>query len=100
MTNSKNAARVAVMAEPCQKSDCKRLFGTEHPLDVILPLDQASTVLFQMESLFVAIAADPCASAHIKRLADMGAYVACDFGNYIDAQHEQFRNAIKQGGAA
>ena len=99
MSTKQNSARVAVMAEPCRQTDCKRIFGVEHPMDVLLPIDQASTALFQLESLFEVIAADPGASNHIKRLAEMGAYLACDFANFCDSQHEQMRNAVKKGGA-
>lgn len=110
MTKNTNAALLAAVAELCPKDakdaqqaqarmDCKRIFGVEHPLDVITPLDTTSKGLFWLESLFEAIAADTGASLHIKRLASMGAYLACDHANYADAQHEQMRNAVLKGGA-
>lgn len=106
MSTKKNAAQVAVMAEPCQNSAndlrlaCREIFGTEHPMDVIYPIEVAASGLFWLESLFEAIAHDPHATPQIKSLAEMGAYLAVDHANRADSQHEQLRDAVKNGGAA
>ena len=109
MNAHNSAAREAVAAKPCQNSandvqtqarlDCKRIFGVAHPLDVIAGLNYSANTFFQLETLFKAIAADPGASGHIKRLAEIGAYVSSDLGNYVDSEHEQLRNAVQKGGA-
>lgn len=83
----------------------RAVFG-EHPEDVISPLDTASDALFWLNELFGVIQEEADSNTprtyRIKRLADMGMYVANDIGNYVDCRHEEFRNAIKacqEGGA-
>ncbi len=106
MSTKKNAAKTAVAAEPCQKTQndqrlaCREIFGEEHPMNVIYPIEVAATGLFWLESLFEAIAHDPHATPQIKSLAEMGAYLAVDHANRADSQHEQLRDAVKRGGAA
>ena len=82
-----------------EQSDCKRIFGVAHPLDVIGPMNSASESLFWLEQLFETIAADPAVTPRIKRLADMGAYISADYANYLDAEHEQMRDTVLKGGA-
>lgn len=111
MNAKNNAARVAVQAEPCQKTvlldaqqearlDCKRIFGVATPEGVIAPVLTAVEALCWLEQVFHTIATDPKVSPRIKCLADMGAYLAADIANLSDAVHGQMRDAIKEGGAA
>lgn len=75
----------------------RAVFG-EHPDDVISPLNTASEALFWLEELFGVIQEEADKNEprlyRIKRLADMGKYLAFDMGNYVDGRHGDFRDAI------
>lgn len=83
----------------------RAVFG-EHPDDVISPLNTASEALFWLEELFGVIQEEAerenPRTCRIKRLADMGKYLAFDMGNYVDCRHGEFKEAIQasqEGGA-
>lgn len=114
MTSKKNAAQVAAQAEPCPdfksdqvvdarlqaQQDCKRIFGEFYPEEVISPIHRAAETLYWLGQVFDTIAADPKASARIKSLADVGAYLAGDVANISGAYFEKMQAAMKKGGAA
>lgn len=83
-----------------EKQGCMEIFGTEHPMDVIYPLEAAASSLSWLGSLFTAIAADPKASPHIKSLARIGNYLAEDLAAGAYSDHDQFFKAIETSGAA
>jgi hypothetical protein len=76
----------------------RAVFG-EHPDDVISPLNTASEALFWLEELFGVIheeaEKDNSRTYRIKRLADLGKYLAGDMGNYVDGRHGEFKEAIQ-----
>lgn len=103
MTSKKNAAQVAVLAEPCQKldhTDCSAVFGVKWPEDVIAPTRIAADALDWMEKIFLTIAEDDGSTVRIRTLARMGAYLAADMANLADCSHGEMLQAIKEGGAA
>lgn len=103
MTASKNAACVAVMAEPCQKLaevDCNAIFGTKFPEDVIAPIRVAQERLDWLEHLFCVIADDPKAGLRVKRLAEMGRFIASEASDQADCCHTDMLEVIQKGGAA
>lgn len=76
---------------------CRGAFG-EHPESVIDALDSASETLYQLKEIFETISRENGNSRRLKRLADAGAYIASDIGNFIDCQHEEYRgNLLKAG---
>lgn len=80
---------------------CKSLLGT-HPEDALLPLGSAKSTLFQLEQIFHCIsemAGLPGAGHRIKHLADAGAYLAMDFGNFADCELESMMNRLRAAGA-
>lgn len=79
----------------------RRLFG-EHPEDVISTIKSASDAMSWLEQLFKTIereALDEHNGYRIKHLAEMGAYIACDMGNYADSEHEKLLYTLKASGA-
>lgn len=111
MNEKKNAAHVAVQAEPCQKTalqagqhraqmDCKRIFGVDSPDGVIAPMLMAVDALGWLEQVLQTIATDAGVTPRIKCLADMGAYLAADIAGLSADLHGQMCDAIKNGGAA
>lgn len=73
-----------------------QLFG-EHPEDVISPIDSAAEALGWLEEIFNVIkqkAESDEPNYSIKRLAEAGAYIASDIGNYVDSRHEEMRDRI------
>lgn len=76
---------------------CKALLG-KHPDDVLMPMKAASDTLSWLEELFKTIAADALDAREgyrIKHLAEAGAYIACDFANFVGAEHESMRDHLR-----
>jgi hypothetical protein len=79
---------------------CRNLFG-EHPEDVISPINSAAEALFWLEELFLTIAREALDERNgyrIKHLAEMGAYLASDVGNYAGYQHETMIDRLRNAG--
>lgn len=82
------------------RTDCQRIFNATFPDDVIYPIRTAADTLYWLEQVFNTIAADPAANERIKRMADMGSYLAGDIANLVDAEFDKMHAAMKKGGAA
>ena len=82
------------------RTDCQRIFNVTYPEDVIDPIRTAANTLYWLEQVFDTIAADPAANERIKRMADMGSYLAGDIANLADAEFDKMHAAMKKGGAA
>lgn len=79
---------------------CRSLFG-ETPEDVISPIKSAADALGWLEELFNTIkreALDQGNSYRIKHLAEAGAYLASDIGNFADCQHETMIERLRTAG--
>jgi hypothetical protein len=79
---------------------CKSLFD-HHPEDVIAPLGYAGEALGWLEELFrtiVADAPDERKRYRIKQLAELGAHVACESGNFAGSMHETFQQKLQEAG--
>lgn len=81
---------------------CEEMFG-ERTEDVISPLNSASEALFWLEAIFKAIKQEADGGRNhfqIKQLADAGAYLALEFGNYSDSQYGNMMRSLKAQGLA
>lgn len=81
---------------------CKEMFG-EMPEDVISPINSASDALFWLDAIFTAIkkeAEGGCNLIQIRLLAEAGAYLAMDYGNFAGCQHETMLRSLKAQGLA
>jgi hypothetical protein len=79
---------------------CRNLFG-EHPEDVISPINSAAEALSWLEELFLTIAREALVERNgcrIKYLAEMGAYLASDIGNYAGCRHETMIDRLRNAG--
>ena len=79
---------------------CRSLFG-EHPEDVISPINSAAEALMWLEEILRTIireALDEHNGYRIKRLAEAGAYLALDMGNYAECQHETMIDRLRTAG--
>lgn len=79
------------------EESCRQLFG-EHPEDVIRPIKSAADALGWLEEIFAAIqreTLDGGSVYRIKRLAEMGAYMALDMGNCASCQHETLIDRLR-----
>jgi hypothetical protein len=76
----------------------KALFG-KHPVDVISPIRSAAEVLGWLEEIFQVISREAEAArmntVRVKSLADAGAYLASDFGNYVGVEHETMLESFR-----
>lgn len=69
-----------------------------HPADVLMAMQTTNDAFSRLEALFVSIKMhlertnSPCSCA--KELADTGAYLAQDFANYVDLEHEKTRDSL------
>lgn len=77
---------------------CKALFG-EYPEDVITPIKSASEVFGWVEELFTIIARESNDGGRVKRMAEMGAYLAADWGNAACCQHETLADNLRAAGS-
>lgn len=79
----------------------KNLFG-DHPEDVIGPIQSAAEALSWLEEIFRTIVAevriDSPSGYRIKRLAEAGAYLALDMGDYVSHSHETYLDRLKDAG--
>lgn len=98
-TTPKGTPLAPALAPALLESACRSLFGV-HPEEVISPLNCASDTLGWLEEILRTIAkeADKCRSYRIKRLAEAGAYIASDIGNFADCEHEKYRDALIAAG--
>lgn len=90
---SKTAAQAGIDA-------CRTLFD-HHPEDVIAPLGYAGDALGWLEELFRIIADDaltPNRGWRIKKLAELGAYVASESSNFAGHMHETFTEHLQAAG--
>ena len=85
---------------PSSVETCRSLFG-EHPEDVISPIKSAADALSWLEELFHTIEREALNERNgyrIKHLAEMGAYLALDMGNYAGCQHETMIDRLRNAG--
>lgn len=78
----------------------EELFGA-HPEDVISPIKSAAETLSWLEEIFRTIARETLierSECRINALAEMGAYLASDIGNYVDSEHEKYRDCLQKAG--
>lgn len=79
----------------------RALFG-KHPADVISPIRSAAEVLGWIEEIFQVISQEVAVgrmnSVRVKSLADAGAYLASDFGNYVGVEHETMLESFRLSG--
>lgn len=82
------------------KDACEKLFG-DHPEDVIEPINSAEDALGQLMEIFHTIineASGNIECLRIKRLAEVGAYLAFDFANYTGSRYEtMLERLVEQG---
>lgn len=79
---------------------CRAIFGAS-PEDVLIPADGAKETLFQLAEIFRSIAHDALDGRNgqrIKHLAEAGAYLASDFGNFVDCELERLRDNLHKAG--
>lgn len=79
---------------------CRSLFGAHHE-DVISPIKSAADALSWLEELFHTIEREALNERNgyrIKHLAEMGAYLALDMGNYAGCQHETLIDRLRSAG--
>lgn len=109
MTINKNAAGVAVAAEPCQKQanpqqaagmDCRGIFGVPHPEDVIIPIHTAADALEWLAEVFKTIGAEAETNRRIESLASMGAFLAADMSDLAECSYAAMLQSIRNGSAA
>lgn len=101
-TPKKTAVNVvpAVLLAPTFIDACRSSFGN-HPEDVIAPINSAAETLMQLSEIFKTISNEAlceCNGYRIKRLAEAGAYLAVEIGNFADCEHESMRNALVAAG--
>lgn len=78
----------------------RTMFG-EHPEDVINPINCASDTLYSLEELFNTIKHEALKEHNgnrIKRLAEIGAYVAQDMANFTDSEYENMIGRLRNAG--
>ncbi len=79
----------------------KALFGS-HPEDVIQPIKTAADVLGWLEEIFQTLTQEAKAermnSVRMNRAIDVGLYLASDFGNHMDCEHERMLEALRLAG--
>lgn len=77
------------------------LFG-EHPEDVISPTKSAAEAFGWIEEILLTIVRETedagRRTLRIKRLADAGAYLACEFSNYTGCEHERLIGRLQEAG--
>lgn len=80
----------------------KEAFGN-YPQDVLAPISSASDVCSWLEAIIGAIRTEarldnPVSCLTIGYLADAAHYLASDFANQYDCQHEEMFNNLKKAG--
>lgn len=86
----------AVPPAPTFVDACRSVFGS-HPEDVITPINSAAETLMQLHEIFKTISDEALDARHghrIKALADAGAYLAFDIGNFADCEFERLRDSL------
>lgn len=80
---------------------CLQLFGAR-PEDVLIPIKSAADALSWLEEIFNTIKAEALngSGVRIKQLAEAGAYIAMDIGNFAGCKHEEFIRTIRKNGGA
>lgn len=79
---------------------CRSLFG-EHPEDLISPIHSAADALSWLEEILNTIAREALDGRNgyrIKHLAEAGAYLALDMGNYAGHFHETVIARLRDAG--
>lgn len=79
---------------------CRNLFG-EHPVDVISPINTAADAISWLEELFRTISKEALVESsgyRIKSLAEAGAYIASEIGNYAEHRHETMNDRLRAAG--
>lgn len=82
------------------KEICKRVFN-QLPEDVISPTKSAADALFWLDAIFHSIkdlAEGSRNSFRIQQLAEAGAYIAFDIGNYAGVRHEEMTCSLQAAG--
>ena len=80
----------------------KELFG-DYPEDVIIPIKAASDALGWLEEVFITIekeALDERNCYRVKKLAELGAYLAANMSDYAGSSHETYIDRLQTIGAA
>jgi hypothetical protein len=79
---------------------CRSLFG-EYPEDVIVPIKCAADAISWLEEILRTIsqeALDHRNGFRIQRLAEAGAHLASDMGDYAKCQHQNMLNRLRTAG--
>ncbi len=100
MTNRRPVNETAVPPAPTFVEACRSAFGS-HPEDVITPINSAAETLMQLYEIFKTISGDALDARHgyrIKALAEAGAYLAYDIGNYAGCEFESRRDSLVAAG--
>lgn len=90
----------ATAADPIEAA--KKLFG-EHPEDVISHIRTAADALGWLEEIFITIARESMSQnngVRLRKLAELGAYLAFDMANLTDCRHEEMLGRLIEAGAA
>lgn len=80
----------------------KDLFG-DYPEDVISPIKSVADALSWLEEIFTTIKNEALEGRNgyrIKQLAEAGAYLAADMGNYACSKHESYLERLQSAGFA
>lgn len=102
MAQAKSQGASAPLTSSASVEICRDLFG-EHPEDVIAPIHCTADALMWLETIFQAIARDALKKGpgyRIKYLAEAGAYIANDMGNYAEHFHETVIQRLRDAGVA
>ncbi|MDP2172002.1 MAG: hypothetical protein Q8J96_16460 [Rhodocyclaceae bacterium] len=100
MTNRRSINKTAAPPAPTFIDACNATFGS-HPEDVIMPINSAAETLMQLHEIFKTISDDALDARHghrIKALAEAGAYLAYDIGNFAGCEFERLRDSLVAAG--
>lgn len=87
-------------AAPTLVDACRSAFGA-HPEDILSPINSAAETLIQLYEIFKTIsneALDANSGYRIKALADAGAYLAYDIGEFAGCEFERLRGSLVSSG--
>lgn len=100
IARAKPKAAVAASSAQTFIAACNHAFG-EHPEDVISTINSTAETLCQLHEIFKTIsndALDDRKAYRIKALADAGAYLAFDIGNFAGCEQEKMLEKLKAAG--
>lgn len=99
---SKAPGTAAATAESLAHVENVKALFCKHPEDVISPIRSAAQALGWLEEILQIIVQESGAerinSVRVKSLAEAGAYIAYDIGNFADDAHETMLESLRLAG--